>query len=86
MVHMDACHLLLGHPWQFDRKVKHDRFKNTYNFKKDGVTITLCPNPDLRRDSMIAALKAVESNNLLKKSAFVAPVEEAKIFFCVSIS
>ncbi|KAJ0886844.1 putative nucleotidyltransferase, Ribonuclease H [Helianthus annuus] len=40
---MDACHLLLGCPWQYDRRAKHDGFRNTYTFKKDGVNITLAP-------------------------------------------
>ncbi|GJR32797.1 reverse transcriptase domain-containing protein [Tanacetum coccineum] len=41
VIPMDAAHILLGHPWQFDRKTKHDGFQNTYSFKKDGVNITL---------------------------------------------
>ncbi|GKA38140.1 hypothetical protein Tco_0730691 [Tanacetum coccineum] len=40
---IDADHILLGHPWKFDRKTKHDGFQNTYSFKKDGVNITLVP-------------------------------------------
>ncbi|XP_021975489.1 uncharacterized protein LOC110870614 [Helianthus annuus] len=40
---MDACHILLGRPWQYDRRAKHDGFRNTYSFKKDGVNITLAP-------------------------------------------
>ncbi|GJT46198.1 putative reverse transcriptase domain, zinc finger, CCHC-type, aspartic peptidase domain protein [Tanacetum coccineum] len=36
VVPMDACHILLGRPWQFDLKTKHDGFKNTYTFQKDG--------------------------------------------------
>ena len=40
---MDACHLLLGRPWQYDRRVIHDGFKNTYSFEKDGVKIKLAP-------------------------------------------
>ncbi|GJX19894.1 RNA-directed DNA polymerase [Tanacetum coccineum] len=31
-------------PWQFDRKTKHDGFKNTYTFEKDGTTIVLVPS------------------------------------------
>ena len=27
---MDACHVLLGRPWYYDRKVVHDGWKNTY--------------------------------------------------------
>lgn len=38
---MDACHLLLGRPWQYDRHTKHDSFKNMYSFRKDGVNVTL---------------------------------------------
>ena len=38
---MDACHLLLGRPWQFDRKARHDGEKNSYSFQKDGVTYKL---------------------------------------------
>ena len=43
VIPMDACHLLLGRPWQFDREVKHDGKKNTYSFKFNGKTITLTP-------------------------------------------
>ncbi|GJV51146.1 reverse transcriptase domain-containing protein [Tanacetum coccineum] len=43
VIPMDAAHILFGRPWQFDRKTKHDRFQNTYSFKKDGVNITLVP-------------------------------------------
>ncbi|GJX06815.1 reverse transcriptase domain-containing protein [Tanacetum coccineum] len=43
---MDACHILLGRPWLYDHRVKHDGYRNTYTFKKDGVSITLAPlNP-----------------------------------------
>ncbi|KAF5766807.1 putative nucleotidyltransferase, Ribonuclease H [Helianthus annuus] len=46
VVPMDACHLLLGRPWLYDRRAKHDGFRNTYMFKKDGLHITLAPlNP-----------------------------------------
>ncbi|GJW99567.1 putative CCCH-type zinc finger family protein [Tanacetum coccineum] len=43
VIPIDAAHILLGRPWQFDRKTKHDGFQNTYSFKKDGVNITLVP-------------------------------------------
>ncbi|GJY59108.1 transposon ty3-I gag-pol polyprotein [Tanacetum coccineum] len=43
---MDACHLLLGRPWLYDHQVKHDGFRNTYSFHKDGLHVTLAPlNP-----------------------------------------
>nr|GEX72044.1 hypothetical protein [Tanacetum cinerariifolium] len=40
VISMDACHILLGRPWLYDRRVKHDGYRNTYTFKKDGVSIT----------------------------------------------
>nr|GEY06678.1 hypothetical protein [Tanacetum cinerariifolium] len=46
VIPMDACHILLGRPWLYDRRVKHDGYRNTYTFRKDGVSITLAPlNP-----------------------------------------
>jgi len=40
---VDACHVLLGTPWLFDRRVVHDGHQNTYTFHKDGRKITLAP-------------------------------------------
>jgi hypothetical protein len=41
VVPMHATHLLLGRPWQFDRKAIHDGFRNRFTIVKDGKTITL---------------------------------------------
>ena len=43
VVPMQAGHILLGRPWQFDRKVIHDGFKNRHTLVKDKKTITLVP-------------------------------------------
>ncbi|GJZ15897.1 hypothetical protein Tco_0551574 [Tanacetum coccineum] len=43
VIPMDACHNLLGRTWLYDRCGKHDGFRNTYSFKKDGLHITLAP-------------------------------------------
>ncbi|KAK4343815.1 hypothetical protein RND71_036909 [Anisodus tanguticus] len=40
---MDACHILLGQPWQFDMKLQHDGEKNVYSFQMDGKKIWLVP-------------------------------------------
>jgi len=42
---MDACHILLGRPWLYDRKVTHDGFQNTYSLHQSGRKITLAPLP-----------------------------------------
>ena len=38
---MDACHLLLGRPWQYDRDAVYHGKKNLYTFKKDGTTFKI---------------------------------------------
>ena len=40
---MDAGHILLGRPWQFDRRVKHDGFTNKYSLVHNNRTFTLVP-------------------------------------------
>jgi len=43
VVPMEASHVLLGRPWQFDRDVHHDGHANTYSFHFKKQTITLMP-------------------------------------------
>ncbi|XP_076925764.1 uncharacterized protein LOC143588719 [Bidens hawaiensis] len=44
VVAMDACHLLSGRHWEFDRSVQHNRRSNTYSFMYGGVKLTLVPS------------------------------------------
>ena len=64
VVPMDVCHLLLGRPWKYDRKVIYDGFKNTYTFRKDGHKIVLTP----LKPAIAPASKPEEKNSLLSKS------------------
>jgi hypothetical protein len=43
VVPMHACHLLLGRPWQYDRRITHDGFTNRYSFTLKRQPITLVP-------------------------------------------
>ena len=43
VIPMQASHILLGRPWQYDRKAIHDGVKNRYTIVKNGKTITLVP-------------------------------------------
>ena len=43
VVPMEASHVLLGRPWQFDRDVHHDGHTNTYSFQFKKQKITLMP-------------------------------------------
>ena len=40
---MQACHILLGRPWQFDKKANHDGYLNRYSFEFGGKKICLKP-------------------------------------------
>jgi hypothetical protein len=46
VIPMDVCHILLGRPWKYDRKVIHDGRKNTYTLEKNGRTHMLLPIVD----------------------------------------
>jgi len=45
VVPMSVCHILLGRPWQFDRHVVHNGYKNTYSLIIDREKIVLNPLP-----------------------------------------
>ncbi|GKA94504.1 putative reverse transcriptase domain-containing protein [Tanacetum coccineum] len=44
VVAMDAYHLLLDRPWEYDHDITHNGRTNTYSFLFGGVKITLMPN------------------------------------------
>ena len=43
MVPMNAGHILLGRPWQFDSYVTHDGYTNRYSFVLNKKPITFVP-------------------------------------------
>ncbi|KAF7835137.1 hypothetical protein G2W53_009996 [Senna tora] len=43
VVHMHAGHILLGRPWELDRKAKKNRFTNRYSFVMSNKPVTLVP-------------------------------------------
>ena len=61
VVGMNACHLLLGRPWQYDRDVDHNGRTNTYSFMYDGVKIVLLPSKQV----VERAKPAAETKTLL---------------------
>ncbi|XP_059294604.1 uncharacterized protein LOC132047602 [Lycium ferocissimum] len=48
VVPMQACHLLLGRPWQYDRSTKHDGRTNRYTLVHNGLNHVLCPMTPLQ--------------------------------------
>jgi hypothetical protein len=60
---MDACHMLLGRPWQYDKKVMHDGGKNTYTFWEDGSKVILLPLKDEgKTENMLLEREFVKEN------------------------
>ncbi|XP_021737704.1 uncharacterized protein LOC110704217 [Chenopodium quinoa] len=45
VIPMDACHILLGRPWQSDKKSVHDGLSNTYTITHQGSKKVLHPLP-----------------------------------------
>jgi hypothetical protein len=85
IVPMDACHLLLGRPWQYDRKTKHDGFKNTYSFEKDGVKVLLVPlkmvhvpKPSFGEGTNLLTRSGVEKALMENGEGFAIVVREEK--------
>ncbi|XP_076951386.1 uncharacterized protein LOC143624706 [Bidens hawaiensis] len=74
VVPMDACHLLLGRPWEYDRSIEHDGRSNSYSFMFGGVKITLVPSKPKQ-------LAIKQSGNHLTISQFEDELVEADNVF-----
>ncbi|KAD4983107.1 hypothetical protein E3N88_19778 [Mikania micrantha] len=74
VVPMDACHLLLGRPWEYDRNIEHNGRSNIYSFMFGGVKITLVPTKPKE-------LTPKPSGNLLTITQFQCELEEADNVF-----
>lgn len=46
VIPMDICHLILGRPWQYDRRIIHVGFANTYSFSFEDKKIKLLPSQE----------------------------------------
>ena len=68
VIPMDACHMLLGRSWLFDRKVTSNGYLNTYSFMKDGRKITLAPLSPSQLQKKTSPKKPDRSNMFLSYS------------------
>jgi hypothetical protein len=48
---MDAFHVLLCRPWQYDRKIVHDGVKSTFMLENDGRKIRMLLVKEGKRDN-----------------------------------
>ena len=77
---MDACHLLLGRLWQFDRQVMYDGYKNTYCFSNDGHKIVLAP-----MKPMLELKSSKEESVLLSKGDFEKELNTRNVAYVVVV-
>jgi len=76
---MDVCHILLGRPWQYDRKVTHDGVMNCYKFEKDEIKHTLVP---IREEK--GAVETGETRALLMSGKqFLKQVKDSEVGYAV---
>jgi hypothetical protein len=64
---MDVCHILLGRLWKYDRKVIHDRRKNTYTLENNGRTHMLLPIVDKEKVEASSSILFMSRKELLKE-------------------
>lgn len=94
VIPMDACHLLLGRPWQYDRHTIHDGFANTYSFQFEGKRIKLLPtqasgDPVVSSSDITKPTQALSSTKtvlFLSKSQFVEEARTADVMFALVLN
>eukprot|EP00253_Pinus_taeda_P012208 PITA_12208 len=77
---MDVFHILLGRPWQYDRKVTHDEVLNCYKFEKYGVRHTLGPIKEEKEGAEVNETKAL----LMSGKQFLKQVENNEMNYAVN--
>jgi hypothetical protein len=79
VIPMQACHVLLGRPWLYDRRVMYDGFANTYTFLCKGRKIVLKPMKiqDFSTPS--------EGNRILSLRQFSMACQERSVIFAVIV-
>ncbi|KAI4330290.1 hypothetical protein MLD38_028590 [Melastoma candidum] len=82
VIPMDACHFLLGRPWQFDRCAQHDGYRNTYSISVDEKKVTLMP---LTTQPVIAPQNRSTDHRLKGVQLVQAIHEGEKAYFLVLV-
>jgi hypothetical protein len=76
VVSMDACHLLLGRPWLYDRHVMYDGFLNTCTFIFNSIKVVLLPKKETT-----SGILTGENNNLLTMAKFKTEIRESGVVY-----
>jgi hypothetical protein len=89
VVPMQACSLLLGHPWEFDTDVVHHGRSNKYTLAHKGKKITLLPltpNEIVQCDKVIAQSTKRESENQHDQTAPPSSSNAIKLKSCAMLA
>ncbi|KAE8702634.1 putative CCCH-type zinc finger family protein [Hibiscus syriacus] len=78
VVSMDACHILLGRPWQYDCSVIHDGRKNTYSLSIKGKKIVLAP----RREGLTPT-PITHNTTMLSMFRFLDEIEHGDVVYAL---
>ncbi|PPD69329.1 hypothetical protein GOBAR_DD33791 [Gossypium barbadense] len=88
VVPMHAGHLLLGRPWQFDRRVVHDGYTNRYTFKHCGKNVTLTPltpkqvcEDQIKLKTSVGQMQEKEKKSASRKRRKIRELEEFEDVF-----
>ena len=74
---MDACHVLLGRPWEFDRDIIKYGASNKYKVKlENGRSFTLTPLPP--SEIVISQMKIQKENKEKKEKRKIQKRKERK--------
>jgi hypothetical protein len=76
---MQACHILLGRPWQFDKDYMHHGRLNQYSFLHHDKKIVLHPmSPEAIMHNAVAAARKTKSHNHAEIANHVAAKDSVK--------
>ena len=78
VVFMDACHLLLGSPWQYGRSVIYDGRHNTYTLSIRGKKMLLSPQWE-----GVIHTPMIEKGTNLPMSRFLEEAEEEGVVYAL---
>ena len=81
VVPMEATHILLGRPWQFDKKVFHDGFTNKISFNFHGHKVilkSLFPKEVHEDQVKMREKREKEHDKKVQREAFSCPHNKSK--------
>lgn len=78
VVPMQACHVLLGHPWKFDIKAQYDGYTNQYTIHFGGAKVVPKPLPPkiVHEDQMHLYKQFAEEARVRREKKSESPSEK----------